>query len=506
MSKGDPEMCLSSDFEAVEAVKAIKAGRGKEVDIAAQILANNIDAVGTEESWTAQEDARLIRRIDWRIVPILFVCATLSGLDKTAISAAAIYNLKKDLNLSGQQYSWVGSAPYFGGLAFMGPSAYMLQHFPPVNYFAFNVLCWGVLEMSMAACTGFGGLFVCRFLLGGFEALLIPATTMLVAMWYKPNEQPARNAIILNVIAPILNGLLAWAVGYHHGSYPAWKIIFLTLGAFTIVWSIVVFFFLPNNPLQAKWLSEREKFMLIQRKATDNTGMESRSFKKEQIWEALLDVKTWLIWFSIVALQVPNGGLTTFNTLIISGLGFNSEKTALLAMPPGAMSTLSGIGLSYLASRTRKYRTLIVAGSILLPLIGAIICYTLPRDNLAGQLIGLYILYTYWAPYVTLVSIYQANVAGHTKKLFLFAWFYISWAAGNIIGPQTFLSYQAPAYTGGTIAMIVCYVVSIILILVYGYVCAASNKKRQDEIAESKGENDWLDLSDKQNVAFKYTT
>ncbi|KAF4634635.1 hypothetical protein G7Y89_g3470 [Cudoniella acicularis] len=343
----------------------------------------------------------------------------------------------------------------------MGPSAYCLQKFPPVTYFAFNVLCWGILEMCMAACTSFGGLFVCRFLLGGFEALLIPAVTLVIAMWYKPNEQPARNAIILNVVAPILNGLLAWAVGYHKGDYPAWKIIFLTLGAFTILWSLVVFYFLPNNPLEAKWLSDREKYMLIQRKATDNTGLESKTFKPHQITEALLDPKTWLIWFAIIALQVPNGGLTTFNTLIISGLGFDAKKTSLLAMPPGAMSTLSGIGLSYLAARTRKWRSVLVAVSILLPLMGAVICYTLPRTNLAGQLVGLYILYTYWAPYITLVSIYQANIAGHTKKVFLFAWFYVSWAAGNIIGPQTFLAYQAPAYTGGTVAMIVCYVVAI---------------------------------------------
>jgi MFS family permease len=126
----------------------------------------------------------------------------------------------------------------------MGPSAYCLHIFPPVHFFAFNVLCWGILEMCMAATTSFGGLFVCRFLLGGFEALLIPAVTLLNAMWYKPAEQPARNAIILNVIAPILNGLVAWAVGYHKGDFPAWKIIFLTLGAFTVIWSAVVFFFL----------------------------------------------------------------------------------------------------------------------------------------------------------------------------------------------------------------------------------------------------------------------
>lgn len=319
----------------------------------------------------------------------LFVCATLSGLDKTAISAAAIYNIKGDLNITGSQYSWVGSAPFFGGLVFMGPSAYCLQKMPAVTFFSINVLCWGILEMCMAACTDFASLFVCRFLLGGFEALLIPAVTLIVSMWYRPEEQPKRNSIILNVVAPIINGFVAWVVGYYNGPFETWKIIFLLVGGVTVVWAGVVYVFLPNNPLDTKRLSPREKYIIIQRKAADNTGIETKQIKTEQLWEAIMDTKTWLIWFAIVALQVPNGGLTTFNTLIISGLGFDSLQTSLLAMPPGAMSTLSGLALSYLAATTRRYRTIMTATSILLPLLGAILCYALPRSNLAGQLAGL---------------------------------------------------------------------------------------------------------------------
>lgn len=108
------------------AVKAVKAGRAKDVDIAAQILAEYADEADGE-TWTKTEEKKLIRKVDWKLIPILFVCATLSGLDKTAISAAAIYNLQKDLHLTGQQYSWCGSAPFFGGLLFMGPAAYCLQ-------------------------------------------------------------------------------------------------------------------------------------------------------------------------------------------------------------------------------------------------------------------------------------------------------------------------------------------------------------------------------------------
>ena len=116
-------------------------------------------------------------------------------------------------------------------------------------------------------------------------------------------------------------------------------------------------------------------------------------------------------------------------------------------------------------------------------------------------------MYTYWAPYVTLVSVYQANLAGHTKKVTLYAWFFISWATGNIIGPQTFREEQAPVYTGGTIAMIVCYVVAMICVLAYGFLCHLSNQQRKETIeSELAADQDWLDMTDKENKAFKYTT
>ncbi|CAK7216549.1 hypothetical protein SCUCBS95973_002844 [Sporothrix curviconia] len=86
------------------AVKAVKQGNADEVDIATQILADYAETMGSE-GWTKEEEKKLMRRVDWRLIPILFVCATLLGLDKTAISAAAIYNIKGDLGLSGSQYS-----------------------------------------------------------------------------------------------------------------------------------------------------------------------------------------------------------------------------------------------------------------------------------------------------------------------------------------------------------------------------------------------------------------
>lgn len=55
--------------------------------------------------------------------------------------------------------------------------------------------------------------------------------------------------------------------------------------------------------------------------------------------------------------------------------------------------------------------------------------------------------------------------------------------------------------------MIVCYIVAMLAITAYGLVCHFSNKKRADAIeGRMAADHDWLDMTDKENVGFKYTT
>lgn len=55
--------------------------------------------------------------------------------------------------------------------------------------------------------------------------------------------------------------------------------------------------------------------------------------------------------------------------------------------------------------------------------------------------------------------------------------------------------------------MIICYVVAMFAITAYGVVCHLSNKKRAEAIeARTAADHDWLDMTDKENVGFKYTT
>lgn len=64
------EINSGPEFEAVEALKAVKAGHADDVDIAAQILADNLGS-GVAESWSPVEDKSVIRKVDWRLIPIV---------------------------------------------------------------------------------------------------------------------------------------------------------------------------------------------------------------------------------------------------------------------------------------------------------------------------------------------------------------------------------------------------------------------------------------------------
>lgn len=84
----------------------------------------------------------------------------------------------------------------------------------------------------------------------------------------------------------------------------------------------------------------------------------------------------------------------------------------------------------------------------------------------------------------------------------VFAILYIGYAVGNLIGPQTFRASQAPAYTGGTIAMIVCYCVCIALISGYWAIALAQNSRTDTRATEQNEEivDGFMDLTDQQQV------
>jgi len=126
----------------------------------------------------------------------------LQYLDKVTLSYAAVYGLRKELHLVGQQYAWASSIFYLGYLVGEFPANYLLQKFPIGKFAGICTLIWGVLVMLCAVARNFAGIATLRFMMGLFEACIAPCWVFLTAAWYRAEEQGARVTVWYSMVSP----------------------------------------------------------------------------------------------------------------------------------------------------------------------------------------------------------------------------------------------------------------------------------------------------------------
>ncbi|KAH8680748.1 putative allantoate permease [Xylariales sp. PMI_506] len=485
-----------------------------DIDVAAQ-YANILGPDG----FSREEEVAVRWRLDRRIMPILFFNVILASCDKTSTATGALYGMETDCDLTiGTRYSWVGSAFYFGYLVASLPAAWAMQRFPIAKVIVTCQLVWGILLLGSGFISSFPGMLTIRVLLGMLEAPIIPGGVLIMGMWYTRKDIALRLAFYYTGFAQLITGPIGYGVGFLTGQwFHPWRLFFWILGGITIVWALISGMLLPDSPVAAKFLSEREKAIVIERIRGDQTGVENKTWKSEQLKEALLDPKTWLLFFFNIFVAIPNGGLTNFTPLIVNGLGYSSQRAALLTMPTGIMETVAAfICNGFVFFMTRRYgnryqvRGVAIIVGLIAGMIAAIFLYKLPLTALHQRLGALYVSFFYLGPYIVSLGFITINTSGYTKKVVVNAICFVANCVANIIGPQFFKSVQSPLYPLGTGAILGSYCLSIITICLYMAYCYTENKRRDNlEGANAAMEThhedtDFRDLTDKQNVHFRY--
>lgn len=138
---------------------------------------------------TPEENKRLLRLIDKRVLTIMLGTYFCQSLDKQILSFAAIMGIRDDLKLKGQEYSWLFTCLYLAILCTEGLQNYLVQRLPINRWLGFCVFSWGLSCCFVALCHNFTGILILRILLGCFECVCQPAFVALSAIWYKKDEQ-----------------------------------------------------------------------------------------------------------------------------------------------------------------------------------------------------------------------------------------------------------------------------------------------------------------------------
>jgi len=135
----------------------------------------------------------------------------------------------------------------------------------------------------------------------------------------------------VSIFSPLIN----YAFGTVHGALSPWRYMYFFAGSITILWSGVVYYYLPPDPIRAKGFTEREHFIAVSRLQSNNSGVRNTYFKKEQMIELLFDLKFWVMFLMTLLAMFANAPVSTFTPLIISGFGFSTLNSLLLVVPVG---------------------------------------------------------------------------------------------------------------------------------------------------------------------------
>ena len=61
---------------------------------------------------TTSEEAAVIRKLDYRLLPMVFVLYSLSVLDRSNLGNARLADLAEDIDLGDWRYNWLGTCFY----------------------------------------------------------------------------------------------------------------------------------------------------------------------------------------------------------------------------------------------------------------------------------------------------------------------------------------------------------------------------------------------------------
>ena len=221
-------------------------------------------------------------------------------------------NIMVELNMTSNQYNWVGSIYGIAYIIFEAPSNLLLKRLEPHNWQARIFLTWGIITACHAAAQNKNDLFAMRFLLGMFEAGMFPGLLAQFQAWYRPDEMGRVIAYFFcwSAISGMCSALLTYGISYMDGiaGLSAWRWVYILEGLATVLFSGIVFACLPDFPKSERskrWLTEREQ-EFIETRLPENAPMTSDpDFSAKEIKGVL---GGWLIWSFMLSQTLVNLG------------------------------------------------------------------------------------------------------------------------------------------------------------------------------------------------------
>ncbi|KAI1783045.1 MFS general substrate transporter [Ganoderma leucocontextum] len=442
---------------------------------------------------TPQEEARLWRKIDWRIMPILTLMYLFSFVDRGNIGNAKLQGLVTELDLIGNRYN--AALSFFFLTYNLGsiPANLVLKQFRPSRVLPGITVLWGIVMCLMGLVKNYPQLVAARVCLGAAETGLASGAFYYLSMWYPRHMIQTRIGIFWGgaTLAGAFTGLVAFGISFMSGTAGllGWSWIFIIEGMATVVVGVVACFVFVDFPRTARFLTAEERAYVIHQMKFDNSTVgEDEQFALRHIWEALIDWQVWLLGLLNMAVIMPVDGISYFLPSIINGFGFNTAISQLLTVPPYIVAIVVVMVWAIWSDRIQRRAPFLFCG-LLLCLVGFAI--NISNASIGVRYFGTFLIVTGgYAAHPAVIAWLTNNLAGQYKRAVGIAFQGIFGNCGGLIASNIFHSQDAPRYIPGHGAEMGFIGMGLVLvpIVLYAYTRANARKDVKLRGVEEKGE------------------
>ncbi|KAL3476137.1 major facilitator superfamily domain-containing protein [Aspergillus californicus] len=319
-----------------------------------------------------EEERKLVRKIDFFLLPTIWLMYLWSYMDRTNIGNAREAGMGDDLNLDSQKYSIALIVFFVPYVVFEVPSNMLLARIKPSVYLPTIMFLWGVVTIGMAFVPNYHSLIGFRVAMGILEAGFAPGILLLLSSWYKKSEQSKRFAVYISaaILSGAFGGLIAGGIVERlDGAYgiAGWRWLFVVEGAATAGVAMVAAFMLLDYPATTNRLSARERELAIARIAADSMNMMTDDNAPIPHFEALkMSLSNWKTWLFVVGYMaiVGSATLSYFYPTLVSGLGYKGNMAQYMVIPIYLAAFVCNAVTGYISDKPRQfpYRGYFLAG------------------------------------------------------------------------------------------------------------------------------------------------
>lgn len=454
-------------------------------------------AFDPEFEWTAEEEKKLVRKLDWRVA--LTSCILFFGLqvDRGNLAQAVADNLLDDLGLSTNDYNLGNTLFLVAFLCAEIPSQLISKKLGPDVFIPIQMISWSIVAISQSAMKNKTGFYITRVLIGALEGGFVADLVLWLSYFYKNRELPLRLSFFWTALSTtqIITSLLAFGILRMRGvgGIAGWRWLFILEGIITLFIGIWGFYAMVPSAVETKnklhpkgWFTEREEKIVVNRVLRDDPSkgdMHNRqAISPKKLWAAVTDYDLWPIYVVGFLIYIPMATVTPYMTLTMKQLGFSTFNVNLLNIPQYVIHIIILIFITWFSERVNERSLVCLA----LPL------FTLPFIALirwwSGSMVQAWptwflVSMVLAAPYVHAICVgwVSRNSNSIKTRSVCSALYNVFVQLGNIAANNIYRADDKPYYHRGNRNLFIITVACIPLLLLVKLYYLWRNKKR-DEI------------------------